>query len=83
MKIGRTTQDGLEINFQFRRSIEDRIAELERDATFDEAQVMKLDDIDHIYRQLRLVATERAEAQRMRAFLDRATTRQPKASTVR
>lgn len=82
MRIGRTAQDGLEINFQFRRSIEDRIAELERDATFDEAQVVKLDDIDHIRRQLRLVATERAEAQRMRVFLDRATMR-PKATTAR
>ena len=32
-------------------------------------------DIDHIRRQMRLVAVERAEALRMRIFLDRAKTR--------
>ena len=32
----------------------------------------RLDDIDHVRRQMRLVAVQRAEALRMRIFLDRA-----------
>ncbi len=44
----------------------------------DEAQLDRLDDIDHIRRQMRLVATQRAEALRMRIFLDRARTRLPR-----
>ena len=68
--------DGFEISPRFRLSIEERIARLERDAEYDEAQVARLQDADHIRRQLRLVAAERAEALRMRQFLDRAKTRQ-------
>lgn len=83
MKISRTDQGGFEINLQFRRAVEERIAQLERDAAHDEAQLVKLDDIDHIRRQMRLVAAERAEAQRMRVFLDRATTRQAKTAAAR
>jgi hypothetical protein len=51
---------------------------LERDARYDEGQLDRLDDIDHIRRQMRLVATQRAEALRMRIFLDRARTRLPR-----
>lgn len=73
------TEESYEISPRFRCSIEKRIARLERDAVSDEAQVTNLDDIDHIHRQLRLVAAERAEALRLRLFLDRAQTRLPQA----
>jgi len=58
--------------------LEERIARLEDDARRDEADVNSLDDIDHIRRQMRLVAVQRAEALRMRLFLDRSTTRLPR-----
>jgi hypothetical protein len=70
--------DGFEISPRFRSSIEERIARLERDAESDEARVTDLEDIDHIRRQMRLVAVERAEALRLRLFLDRAQTRLPR-----
>ena len=38
----------------------------------------RLNDIDHIRRQMRLVATQRSEALRMRLFLDRAKNRVPR-----
>jgi ribosome-associated translation inhibitor RaiA len=71
-------QEGFEISPRFRQSVEERIVRLERDARHDEAQLDRLDDIDHIRRQMRLVATQRAEALRMRIFLDRARTRLPR-----
>ncbi len=67
-----------EISPRFRQTIEERIARLERDAERDEAQVERLEDGDHIHRQMRLVAVERAEALRMRLFLDQARTRAPR-----
>jgi ribosome-associated translation inhibitor RaiA len=73
-----TAQEGFEISPRFRQTVEERIARLERDAANDEAQLDRLDDIDHIRRQMRLVAAERAEALRMRIFLDRARPRLPK-----
>jgi len=72
------TQEGFEISPRFRRTIEERIARLERDADYDEAQVVRLEHGDHIRRQMRLVAVERAEALRMRLFLDRSRTRLPR-----
>ena len=71
-------QDGFEISPRFRCTIEERVARLERDANYDEAQVARLVNGDHIRRQLRLVAVERAEALRMRLFLDRARIRVPR-----
>lgn len=71
-------QNGFEISPRFRRSIEERILRLERDANEDEAQSALLENKDHIRRQMRLVAVQRAEAMRMRVFLDRATTRTPR-----
>ena len=71
-------QEGFEIGPRFRQTVEERIARLERDAANDEAQLDRLDDIDHIRRQMRLVAAERAEALRMRIFLDRARPRLPR-----
>ena len=73
-----TAQEGFEISPRFRQSVEERIARLERDAAYDEAQIERLDDIDHIRRQMRLVTAQRSEALRMRIFLDRARTRLPR-----
>jgi ribosome-associated translation inhibitor RaiA len=74
MTAGCSTGDRFEISPQFRRSVEQRIARLERDAVSDEAQVERLEDIDHIRRQMRLVLAQRNEALRMRLFLERAIT---------
>lgn len=75
MNLQFSVQEGFEISPRFRQTLEERIARLERDAAHDEAQLDRLKDTDHIRRQLRLVAVERAEALRMRIFLDRARTR--------
>ncbi len=75
MAIQCAAQEGFEISPRFRQTLEERIARLERDAAYDEAQLDRLNDIDHIRRQMRLVAVERAEALRMRIFLDRARIR--------
>jgi hypothetical protein len=48
---------------------------LDRDAAQDEAQMKLLEDGDHIRRQMRLVAVQRADALRLRLFLDRMQTR--------
>ena len=71
-------QEGFEISPRFRQTIEARIARLERDADQDEADAARLIDGDHIHRHMRLVALERAEAQRMRCFLANARTRLPR-----
>jgi ribosome-associated translation inhibitor RaiA len=78
MTVRCAAQEGFEISPRFRQTIEERIARLERDANHDEAQMDLLNDIDHIRRQMRLVAAQRAEALRMRLFLDRARTRLPR-----
>ncbi|HVU46980.1 MAG TPA: hypothetical protein VHD85_12675 [Terracidiphilus sp.] len=78
MKINCTVEEGYEISPRFRQTVEERIARLERDAASDEAMVAQLEDPDHIRRQMRLVVAQRAEALRMRIFLDRAKTRLPR-----
>jgi hypothetical protein len=78
MTISCAAQEGFEISPRFRRTVEERIARLERDAEYDEAQLSQLDDIDHVRRQMRLVTAERSEALRMRLFLERARTRLPR-----
>ena len=78
MAIQSTVQEGFEISPKFRQTMEERIVRLEKGAEYDEAQIERLDDIDHIRRQMRLVAAQRAEALRMRIFLDRAKTRLPR-----
>jgi hypothetical protein len=78
MAIQCAAQEGFEISPRFRQIIEERIARLEKDADYDERQLDSLDDGDHIRRQVRLVAVERAEALRMRLFLDRARARLPR-----
>jgi len=70
--------DDFEISPRFRHTVEEQIARLEKDADLDEAQVAQLVDGDHIRRQMRLVAMQRAEALRMRLILDRANTRLPR-----
>lgn len=75
MLVNCTVRDCYEISPRFRAIIEERIERLERDAETDEAQVNALADLDHIGRQLRLVAVQRAEALRMRLFLDRSKPR--------
>lgn len=75
MKADCAMQDWYEISPRFREMIVERIDRLESDAARDEAQVECLADPDHISRHMRLVAAERAEALRMRLFLDRARTR--------
>ncbi|MGP8269884.1 MAG: hypothetical protein ACLQLH_07445 [Terracidiphilus sp.] len=67
--------EGFEISPRFRRTLEERIERLEKDAAYDEAQVARLEDEDHIRRQMRLVALQRSEALRMRLFLDSARAR--------
>ena len=78
MIINCAASEGFEISPRFRRTVEERIARLERDAESDEAQVTKMVDGDHIRRQMRLVALQRSEALRMRLFLDRSKTRLPR-----
>ncbi len=65
-----------EISPRFRRMIEERIERLERDAMADELSSMTIENEDHMRRHLRLVAVQRAEALRMRLFLDKAGTRE-------
>jgi gamma-glutamyltranspeptidase len=69
--------EGFEISPHFRRTIEERIARLEQDAANDEAHAALLKDGDHLRRHMRLVAVQRAEALRMRLFLDRSSVRLP------
>ena len=67
--------DQYEISIRFRRMMEQRIFRLETDATLDEAHLCGLENVDHIRRQMRLVAAQRAEARRMRLFLEQSRTR--------
>lgn len=68
---------GFEVTPRFRAMIEERIAGLEEDANRDEAVIPLLAHKGHIRRQERLVEAQRAEAMRMRRFLDKARTRFP------
>ena len=77
MTSGAVDED-FEISPRFRHTVEERIARLEKDAAYDEVQINRLVDGDHIRRHMRLVAIQRAEALRMRLFLDRAKTRLPR-----
>jgi hypothetical protein len=71
-------QDDFEISPRFRRSLEERIQRLEQNANVDEAGLSKLSCPDHLRRHMRLVAAQRAEAARIRRFLERAGTRLPR-----
>lgn len=78
MNTSYALNESYEISPRFQRTVEERIARLERDARSDESLVAHLIDGDHVRRQMRLVALQRAEALRMRLFLDRARTRLPR-----
>jgi len=71
------TREGLEISARFRQLIEERIQRLEKDADGDEATLALLRNADHIRRHMRLIAIQRAEARRMRNFIENAGTRVP------
>ena len=71
------TREGFEISARFRRLIEERIVRLEKDADGDEAQLAVLFNADHIRRHMRLIAVQRAEARRMRSFIENSGTRVP------
>ncbi len=75
-------EEGFEISPRFRQTLEERLSRLEADAGQDESQIQHLESSDHIRRQRRLVAAERAEALRLRIFLDRARTRPHDSWTV-
>jgi uncharacterized coiled-coil protein SlyX len=72
------TPESYEISPRFRQSLEERITRLERDAAQDERMLAHLENADHILRHRRLVAVQRAEALRMRLFLDRSRQRFPR-----
>lgn len=68
-------EEHFEISVRFRELIERRIARLESDAAHDESVAISLENGDHILRQMRLVAVQRGEADRMKRFLRNSTTR--------
>lgn len=70
-------RNAYEVSMRFRAMVEERIARLEEDALRDEALIPSLENGDHIRRHRRLVDAQRAEAARMRRFLDNARTRLP------
>ena len=71
------SREGFDISSRFRSLIEERIERLEKDAAGDEAQLAVLRHGDHIRRHMKLIAVQRAEARRMRSFLDHSGTRVP------
>ena len=70
-------REHFEVSIRFRRMIERRIERLESDALFDEASAKRLENSDHIRRQMLLVAAQREEAHRMRRFLNHSDVREP------
>lgn len=70
--------ESIEISPNFRTRIEERILRLERDAAADEQMLASLVHEDHIRRHRRLIAVQRAEALRMRLFLERSRVRLPR-----
>jgi len=78
MNLESTMLESYEISARFRQSLEERIARLERDAAEDERMLTDLENKDHIRRHLRLIAVQRAEALRMRLFLERSRPRLPR-----
>ena len=74
--------EGIEISPRFRKTIEERIVRLEEGADYDESQLALLDNADHIRRQKHLIFVLRAEALRMRIFLDSTRERLPRSLIV-
>jgi len=78
MNASSASHEAFEISPRFRQSLEDRVARLERDAAEDERMLAHLDNEDHLRRHRRLVVVQRAEALRMKLFLERAQHRLPR-----
>ncbi len=78
MSVSLPQCDSMEISPRFRKTVEERIARLERDAATDELNLVHLFHEDHLRRHRKLIAIQRAEALRMRLFLDRSRTRLPR-----
>jgi hypothetical protein len=70
-------REHFEISIRFRKIIEQRIVRLEVDAARDELDASQLQNIDHIRRQMRLVAAQLEEANRMKRFLENSRPRKP------
>jgi hypothetical protein len=70
-------QDTFEVSARFGQMILARILELELGASRDEKIMASLLSRDHQFRQQKLVDEQRAEAERMRAFLSLARIREP------
>jgi hypothetical protein len=78
MNSGSSALETYEISPRFRQSLKERILRLERDADEDERALGDLENEDPMRRHRRLVAVQRAEAMRMRLFLDRSRQRFPR-----
>ncbi|MGA2249823.1 hypothetical protein [Terracidiphilus sp.] len=74
--------EGIEISPRFRQTIEERIVRLDEGADYDESQLELIDNPDHIRRQKHLIFVQRAEALRMRIFLDSTRPRLPRSLIV-
>ncbi len=70
-------QDTFEVSARFGQMILARILELELGASRDEKIISSLLSPDHRRRQQKLVNEQRAEAERMRAFLAQVRIREP------
>ena len=70
-------QDTFEVSARFGQMILARILELELGASRDEKIISSLLSPDHRRRQQKLVDAQRAEAERMRAFLAQVRIREP------
>ena len=70
-------QDTFEVSARFGQMILARILELELGASRDEKIISSLLSPDHRRRQQKLVDEQRAEAEKMRAFLSSARIREP------
>lgn len=75
-------QDRFEVSARFGRMILARILDLELAASRDEKIISSLLCRDHQIRQQKLVDEQRAEAERMRAFLSAAKIREPELSKM-
>lgn len=75
MQTRSQTYEIFEISPRFRKTVEERIDKLERDAATDELALAAILNDDHLRRHRKLIAIQRAEALRMRLFLDQARTR--------
>ena len=70
-------QEHVEISLRFRNILEQRILRLRFDAARDELAARDLQHPNHIRRQMRLVAAQLEEANRMNVFLENSRTRPP------